>query len=122
MSVHYYSHRHFHAYVPDRAQALYRATEVVWYLAYIVEGLLLIRFLLRLLGANPAAPFAGLIYAISEVILAPFEYILPAVQESSHVLEWGTLIAAGAYWLVAWAAQKILLMILPLRDGVSSKF
>ena len=116
MAVHYYSHRHTHDHRSDRAWSLNHATEAVWYLAYIIVGILLIRFGLRLLGANPLAPFAQFMYSVSDILLLPFRQILPAVREGRSVLEWATLVAMAVYWLLAWAVQKILLLALPVRE------
>ncbi len=107
---------HIHVYQPGRAWSLNHATEAVWYLVYIIEAILLVRFGLRLLGANPVAPFAQFMYAISDIILAPFRYILPTVREGRSVLEWGTLLAMAVYWLIAWAVQRLLLLALPIRE------
>jgi uncharacterized protein YggT (Ycf19 family) len=113
MSAHY-SHRHIETY-HDRLWSLNHATEAVWYLAYIVEAVLLVRFSLRFLGADPNAPFAGFMYAISDALLAPFHYILPSIQGGR--VEAGTLIVMGIYWVLAWAAQKFFLKVLPVREG-----
>jgi len=47
--------------------------EIGIYLVFgILEGLLGIRFVLGLLGANPAAGFAQFIYGITDPLIAPF--------------------------------------------------
>lgn len=45
---------------------------VVWYIAGLLEALLALRFILALLGANPANMFASLVYGISYPFVAPF--------------------------------------------------
>jgi uncharacterized protein YggT (Ycf19 family) len=116
MSAHY-SHRHIDTY-NDRLWSLNHATEAVWYIAYIVEAILLVRFSLSFLGADPNAPFAGFVYAVSDIFLAPFHYILPAIKGGR--VEAGTLISMGIYWVLAWAVQKFFLKVLPAREGLKS--
>src|SRR3989344_4784414 len=57
---------------------LYRTTQVVWYVFGVIEGLLAIRFFLKLLAANPAAGFTRLIYDMTEIFAAPFLFVFPA--------------------------------------------
>jgi uncharacterized protein YggT (Ycf19 family) len=84
------------------------AIQVIWSLLAIVEALLLVRFGLKLLAANPAAPFANLIYSASAFFLAPFRAIIPSAHAGASVLEWATLVAVLAYWLAAWGIVRLL--------------
>lgn len=119
MAVHYYSHRHIHEYAaPSREAAVFRAVQVIWFLAALVEAVLLLRFGLKLLGANSGAPFSALVYSVSGVLLSPFRYILPAVQSGRSILEWSTVLGMAVYWFVAWAVSRLLLVSRPAKTIV----
>jgi len=93
---------------------LYRGTQIVWYIFYVVETLLLFRFLLRLIGANPDAAFTQLIYALSYPFAGPFLYVVRSTQVSGSVFEWTTLIAMLVYWVLAWGIVRLLVMGKPV--------
>lgn len=89
---------------------LYRGTQIVWYIVGLLEFILILRFILKMLAANPAAGFSSFIYGISWPFAAPFLNVFRISQVSGSVFEWTTLLAAIIYWLVAWGIIKILLM------------
>jgi hypothetical protein len=91
---------------------LYRGTQVVWYLAGLLEIILAFRFLLRLFGANPDAGFTSIIYSLSAPFVAPFMAVfnIQRVEGSASVVEWTTLLAMLVYWLIAWAIVRLLVM------------
>jgi len=93
---------------------LYKATQVVWYVLDILEVLLAFRFLLKLLGANPAAGFTSFIYSLSQPFAAPFLNVFRVSRAEGSVFEWTTLLAMLVYWLVAWGIIKLFLMGKPV--------
>jgi hypothetical protein len=82
----------------ESSKPLYRGTQIVWYFLAIIEALLVIRFILRLLQANPSAGFTNLIYSFSGIYV------------KGSVFEWTTLLAMLVYWLLAMAIAKIFVM------------
>ena len=48
---------------------LYKGIQIVWYLLGLIEALLGLRFVLKLLGANPFSEFVSFIYNISQLFL-----------------------------------------------------
>ena len=93
-----------------RTKPLYRGTQIIWYLWGFIEALLAFRFLLKLLGANPAAGFSHFIYQISYPFAAPFLNVFRLTEVRGSVFEWTTLLAMLVYWLVARGIIKLLLM------------
>ena len=89
---------------------LYRGTQIVWYLLGFLEVLLVFRFCLKLLGANPAAGFTSFIYGVTRPFVAPFLNVFHITQVEGSIFEWTTLLAIVVYWLIAWAIIKIFLM------------
>jgi hypothetical protein len=95
---------------------LYRSTQVVWYVFYFIEALLLFRFLLRLLAANPGAGFTEFIYTLSYPFIAPFLYVFPATRAGGAVFEWSTLLAMVVYWILAWGIVRLFVMGKPVTQ------
>jgi len=60
-------------------------TRIMWTAVGILEILLGLRFMLKLIGANPGSGFAGFIYGITGAFTAPFNSLLgtPAVDGAS---------------------------------------
>ena len=70
---------------------------------------LIIRFLLRLLGANPASGFTQFIYNSTNPLLDPFRNIFsPYVLDPGNVIEFSTLLAIIAYALIAYLLVELI--------------
>ena len=80
--------------------------------AVIIELLLLFRFTLKFLAANPKTPFVGWIYGITEWLVAPFAKILPNGKLSGFPIDSATLAAIIVYAVIVF----LVLMILPGRS------
>jgi len=98
---------------------LYFGARFIRFVLVIVETLLLIRFFLRLLGANPGATFTALIYSLTGTLIRPFQYVFGSstALDREVVVEWNTLLAILVYWLVAWG----LIGLMTLRRPVSKR-
>lgn len=93
---------------------LYRGTQIVWYIFYVIETLLLFRFLLKLIAANPSALFSQFIYAVSYPFAGPFLYVVHSTQVRGSVFEWTTLLAMLVYWVLAWGIVRLFVMGKPV--------
>lgn len=94
----------------------YIITRIVYAVAWVIEVLLGLRFILRLIGANPAAGFTSFIYNATLPLLNPFINVARSVRLSNGgVIEWSTLIAMIIYGLVAWALVRLVYMAGPGR-------
>jgi len=89
---------------------LYRGTQIVWYLFGILEILLAFRFVLKLLGANPAAGFTNFIYGATYIFTAPFLSVVRMTKIAGSIFEWTTLLAMFVYWVIAIGIIKMFLM------------
>ncbi|HYC34618.1 MAG TPA: YggT family protein [Candidatus Paceibacterota bacterium] len=98
------------SYTSPTTKPLYRGTQIVWYFLGIVEALLVFRFFLKLLGANPAAGFTNFIYQVTYVFTAPFQAVFRVSRVEGSVFEWTTLLAMFVYWAVAAGIVKLLVM------------
>jgi hypothetical protein len=76
--------------------------------AWIIDGLIGLRFLLKLLAANPDNPFAALIYFLSRPFVAIFVGLTPTPSFGGIQIEFFDLIAILVYLLLAWALVRLL--------------
>jgi YggT family protein len=97
------------AYDPyaSRRIAANRVVQFVYWLFGLIEGLIVIRFVLKAFGANPSAGFAQFIYGVTAPLVAPFYGLFgnPAAQGS--VLELHSIVALIVYGLLAWLIAKL---------------
>ncbi len=96
--------------ISESSRPLYRGVQVVWYILSVIEGLLAIRFVLKLLQANQGAFFTDFVYTLSGVFTLPFVAVFKNASIASSVFEWTTLLAMLIYWLVAVAIIKLFIM------------
>src|SRR5690348_18463076 len=99
----------------QRVTPLYRVTQVIWYVLYFIETVLAFRFVLRLLGANPAAGFTNFIYTISSPFYNPFANVIRGIHVSGSVIDWNILLAMVVYWIIAWAIISLFAMGRPVN-------
>lgn len=76
--------------------------------AWIINGLIALRFLLKLLAANPANPFAALIYFLSRPFIAIFVGLTATPSFGGIEIEFFDIIAILVYFLLAWALIRLL--------------
>jgi YGGT family len=79
----------------------------IYLLFGILEGLLGIRFVLGLFGANPAAGFAQFVYGVTGPFIAPFAGLFGQPRFEGSVFEFNSLVAILVYALIAWVLVKI---------------
>lgn len=96
---------------------LYRGTQIVWYVLSIIEVLLVFRFLLTLIAANPAAGFSAFIYTLSYPFAVPFLYVMRSTSVAASTFEWTTLLAMLVYWIIAWGVVRLMVMGNPVTKG-----
>jgi YGGT family len=91
-----------------------------WFVA-VLEVTLAIRFLLRLIGADPNNMFAGFVYALTEIILFPFVSIVhdPSLRQN-QAFELSTLIGMAIYYLIFWAVRRFLRILISGPDEAAA--
>lgn len=99
------------SYTSPTTKPIYHGTQIVWYILGIVEALLAFRFVLKLLGANPAAGFTSFIYGSTYVFASPFLSVFRSSQiVTGSIFEWTTLLAMAVYYIIALGIIKLFLM------------
>jgi hypothetical protein len=99
----------------ERVGLAQKASQAIWMFGGLLQGLLGLRFLLKLIAANPNSPFAQALYQFTDVFLWPFQALTstPSTPQGI-VLEIPTLFAMLVYGLATWVAVKLVnLVIIP---------
>jgi hypothetical protein len=98
-----------------RDLALYRLTSLVWLLVGILEVTLILRLALKLIGANPMAPFVSFVYGLTDLFLWPFFGVVAEPAAGGMVLELSTLIAMFVYFGVTfgliWVTMRLIELV-----------
>jgi len=106
-------------YTPDPAlvkeqKRKYGVAKVMDYLQWVLLALELLfglRFVLKLIGADPFNPFAQALYKFTGFFLYPFLGIVPTTTigpNGNGVIEWSTLIGMAVYAVVFYLIKLLL--------------
>ncbi len=95
-----------------RRQTVDRIDQFIWLVSGILEALLGLRFVLKLIAANPASPFAQLLYNFTNLFMWPFAGLTASPRAGGMVLETPVLIAMLVYGLLAWVLVTIVGILL----------
>lgn len=88
---------------------------------FVAEVLLLLRFVLRLFGADSSTPFVSWIMETSQPLLAPFAGMFPTpVLEGGFVLEFTTLFALVIFELARFLITRFIRWIGSLGEDERS--
>jgi hypothetical protein len=85
-----------------RRQNIDRLVQFIWLVFSLLDALLGLRFLLKLIAANPTSPFAHLIYTFTNLFMWPFAGLTSSPAAGGMVLELPAIIAMVIYALMAW--------------------
>ena len=92
--------------------------QVINLVVSLIEIFLGLRFIFRLFGANPAAPFVAWLYEMTAPLLEPFQGAFPSpVIEEGFVFEFTTLIAMLVYSLLGWFLLQLLVSMAPEKTS-----
>ncbi|HKF36965.1 MAG TPA: YggT family protein [Ktedonobacteraceae bacterium] len=100
--------------------ARYVVAKIIDYITWailVLEVIFLLRFFLKLVGADPNNAFAQFLYNLTGFFLYPFAGIVPSGKfgiNVTHVFEWSTLIGMLVYGLLFWILKYF------LRTAISS--
>ena len=83
------------------------ATRIIWAVLGLIEILLGLRFMLKLIAANPNSGFASFIYGITAPFLAPFTGLVGTPTSGGTILEFTTFIAGAVYALFFWIVVRV---------------
>ena len=97
----------------DKEQRIFsfKATQLIWLALGLIEGLIAMRIILKIIGANAESLFASFIYGFSYLFLFPFEGLVGTPTSGGVVLEISSIIAMLVYALLFWALERIVWVI-----------
>lgn len=107
----HHQERVVHDLSAEQRQILTRATHLLWLVAAVLEVLILIRVFLKLIAANPASPFAALIYGVTDLFLFPFFGLTATPAANGMVLEISSIIAMLVYFFGFWILAKLIWLL-----------
>lgn len=84
----------------------------IWVVFGIASGLIVIRIILRLIDADPAAPIANFIYRITDVFLWPFYGLVAEPSIGGRVFELSSVIAVIVYVFLSWVLARFVWLLL----------
>ena len=91
----------------ERRLGLFQITRIIWTFLGVLEILLGLRFMLKLIGANPESGFAWFVYGLSGLFVMPFTDLVPSWLNGKTILEVTTLIAMAVYVLFFWGVVRV---------------
>jgi YGGT family len=91
--------------------ATFKATQIIWLLLGLLEGVIALRVMFKLIAVNAANPFAMLLYKVTDFFVAPFASLTGAPAAGGMVLEISSIIAMIVYLLIAWALERIVYVL-----------
>lgn len=103
----------------ERRLGLFQVYRIMRSMLVFLEILLAIRFILRLIVANPNSGFAVLIYGITGVFTAPFNGLIGTPTFVGLTFEITSLIAMAVYALIFWGIAYEIRMISDIPDSRS---
>jgi YggT family protein len=114
-------------YIPSESErrlaTLERVKQVIYFIASAIGVLILMRFVLLMLGANPANGFANFIYTVSAFFVRPFLSLFGGdPQYGNSVFEFSSLVAIAVYFLVAWGIAKLFTLLYAPPDPTGRSY
>jgi YggT family protein len=97
-----------HDVAAERRLRLALVTQIIWAVLGLLQILLGLRFLLKLIAANPASGFAVFIYGITKPFIAPFALLVGTPTAGGVIFEATTLIAMAIYALLFWGVVSVI--------------
>jgi YggT family protein len=90
----------------------FKVNRILYTLLSILEILLGLRFVLKLLAANPNTGFSTFIYGVTEIFIAPFKALLGTPTSGNTTIEVNTLIAMAVYALLVWIIARLIAIVM----------
>ncbi len=95
-----------------------RVSQLIWLFVAVIVGLIAFRFVLLLLGANPASGFANFIYTVTNVFVAPFAGLLSTPSVEGSVIDVVSIVAMIVYLLVGWLLVRLIHILFADSRGI----
>ncbi len=94
-----------------------RTTKTIRFIFRLIEVLLVIRFFLKLVGANPSSPFGIFLYGLTDPLVAPFSALLDNPNVGKSIIEFTTLLALIIYPIFGWVLNRSVHLVFYHEQG-----
>lgn len=98
-------------HVVERRAMLDRVSQIIWFVAGLLEAALGLRIVFRLLEANEASGFVRFIYGLTDPFVAPFSGIFADPGADGAVLDTAAVVAMIIYALATWALVRLIWLL-----------
>jgi uncharacterized protein with PQ loop repeat len=88
-----------------------RVAALIWLMFGILVASIGLRVALKLIAANAANPFAGMLYAFTDLFLRPFSGLTITPSAQGMVLEIPAIIAMFVYALIGWVIVRLVWLV-----------
>lgn len=95
----------------EQRVASFKVTQLIWWALGLFEALLGLRFIFKLIGANPNNSFAIFLYGLTDFFVRPFASLTGTPAAGNMVFEFSTLITMIVYALIGWGLVRLLSVI-----------
>jgi YggT family protein len=92
----------------ERRLGFLKVTQIIWTILGILEIMLGLRFVLKLIAANPNSGFSVFIYGFTGLFVAPFRALVGTPTSGGTSLEVTTLIGMAVYALFFWILVRVI--------------
>ena len=82
----------------------------------LLNSLICTRFMLKLMAANPANPFAELIYRTTQPFLDGFQGLIRIITVNGSVFELHDLVAIAVYAMLGWSSVRLIRILFARVD------
>lgn len=84
-----------------------RLVQLIRLAIVVIDGIIAVRILLTIAGANPQAGFTSFVDGLSAPFVGPFHPVFADQPVNGHPLELGSLLAIGVYAVLAYVAIRL---------------
>jgi uncharacterized protein YggT (Ycf19 family) len=88
-----------------------RTRKTIRFVFSVIEVLLVLRFFLKVVGANPASPFGLFLFGLTDLLMAPFTSLLPTPAMGNSDLEFTTLLVLAVYPVFGWIISRAIQLL-----------
>jgi uncharacterized membrane protein len=95
----------------ERRIGMFQFNRILWSILALLEILLALRFILRLIAANPGSGFAVFIYGITGLFIGPFNGLIATPIIAGSPIEMTTLIGMIVYAMVFFGIGYVIQLV-----------
>ncbi len=95
----------------ERRLTFLQIDRILYTLLGILEIMLGLRFVLKLIAANPDSGFSVFVYGVTGLFMAPFNALIGTPTYKGAAFEATTLIAMAVYALLFWVLVRVILVV-----------